>query len=242
MSEQDDNEKYRIYSEAGILSILRSMMRSNSLATCHFGHSGSLILTTVIDVDTEEGEMVLDYGADEASNQRALKANELDVVAFLDHVKIQFVCSGIEKIQFEGRDAFLTRIPETLLRIQKREHYRISIPAAPAVKCTISLPAGSKPATVEVILHDISCGGVAVIGSQSSINFETGAIYRNCLIALPEVGAATVNLQVQHVSEISHGSGRRARCAYVDTSDNALSLIQRYINKLELERKRKSSF
>jgi flagellar brake protein len=239
MSEQDDNEKYRIYSEAGILSILRSMMRSNSLATCNFGHSDSFILTTVIDVDAEEGEMVLDYGADEASNQRALKANELDVVAFLDHVKIKFVCNGIEKIQFEGRDAFLTRIPETLLRIQKREHYRVNTPAIPAVKCVISLPEGSQPAAVEVILHDISCGGAAVIDAQSSVNFETGAIYRDCLIALPEVGTATVNLQVQHVSESSPGSGRRARCAYVDTPDNVLSLIQRYINKLELERKRK---
>ena len=39
-------------------------------------------LTTVIDVDAEKGEMVLDYGADEAFSQRALKANELDVVAF----------------------------------------------------------------------------------------------------------------------------------------------------------------
>jgi flagellar brake protein len=80
---------------------------------------------------------------------------------------------------------------------------------------------------------------VAGVHSKSSVNFETGAIYRDCLIALPEVGTATVNLQVQHVSEISHGSGRRARCAYVDTPDNVLSLIQRYINKLELERKRK---
>ncbi len=239
MSKQDDNEKYRIYSEAGILSILRSMMRSNCLATCNFGQDGSLMLTTVIDVDAEEGEMVLDYGADEASNQRALKANELDVVAFLDHVKIQFVCDGIERIQFEGRDAFLTRIPETLLRIQKREHYRVNTPAIPAVKCTISLPKEIKPATAEVILHDISCGGVAVIDAQSSVNFETGALYRDCLIALPGVGTATVTLQVQHVSEISGGSGRRARCAYVDVPDNVLSLIQRYINKLELDRKRK---
>ncbi len=53
MLEQDDDEKHRIYSEAGILSILRSMMRNNSLATCYFSHSNSYILTTVIDVDVE---------------------------------------------------------------------------------------------------------------------------------------------------------------------------------------------
>lgn len=95
------------------------------------------------------------------------------------------------------------------------------------------------PATVEVILYDISCGGMAVIDAQSRVTFETGAIYRDCLVALPGVGAAKVNLLVQHVSEIPHGNGQRARCVYVDPQESVLSMIQRYINKLELERKRK---
>lgn len=239
MLEQDDNEKYRIYSEAGILSILRSMMRNSSLATCYFSHSNSYILTTVIDVDAEQGEMVLDYGADEAANQEALKANKLDVVAFPDQVKIRFVCEGIEKIQFEGRAAFLTQIPETLLRIQRREFYRVDTPRTVPIKCVIPLPEGHTPAAIEVILHDISCGGMAVIDAQSRVNFETGAIYRDCLVALPEIGTAKVNLQVQHVTEIPCENGQRARCAYADPQENVLSMIQRYINKLELERKRK---
>ena len=239
MLEQDDDEKYRIYSEAGILSILRSMMRNNSLATCYFSHSASYILTTVIDVDAERGEMVLDYGVDEAVNQEALKANKLDVVAFPDQVKIRFVCEGIEKIQFEGRSAFLTQIPETLLRIQRREFYRVDTPRTAPIKCVIPLAEGHTPATVEVILHDISCGGMAVIDAHSRVNFEVGAIYRDCLVALPEIGTAKINLQAQHVSEISHENGQRARCAYVDPQENVLSMIQRYINKLELERRRK---
>jgi c-di-GMP-binding flagellar brake protein YcgR len=239
MLEQDDDEKYRIYSEAGILSILRSMMRNNSLVTCYLGHSDSHILTTIIDVDAEQGEMVLDYGVDEAANQRALKADKLNVIAFPDHVKIQFVCEGIEKIQFDGRAAFLTRIPETLLRIQRREFYRVDTPRTVPIKCVISLPKGSTPATVEVILDDISCGGMAVIDTQSRVNFETGAIYRDCLVALPEIGTAKINLQVQHIAEIPHGNGQHARCIYVDPQENVLSMIQRYINKLELELKRK---
>ncbi len=42
------------------------------------------MLTSVIHVDADEGEMVLDYGTDEASNQRALKTDTLSIVAFLD--------------------------------------------------------------------------------------------------------------------------------------------------------------
>ena len=94
-----------------------------------------------------------------------------NVVAFLDHVKIQFVCNGIEKIQFEGRDAFLTRIPETLLRIQKRENYRVNTPAIPAAQCTISLPKDINPPTAELSLHDIRCVGVPLIVAHLPCKF-----------------------------------------------------------------------
>lgn len=234
------NDKYRIHSDVEIFYILRSMMRSNAMTTCYFGHDDGFILTTIIDVDAERGEMVFDYGADETSNQQALKANKLNVSAFLDQVKIQFVCHGIEKIQFEGRSAFRTRIPENLLRIQKREYYRIDTPTINPLKCVIPLLEGG---TAEVILQDISCGGMAVVDPDGKINFERGAIYRDCVIELSGVGTIKVNLKVQMVSEIAQRNGMKCQRAGVefadDTQEKVLSLVQRYITKLEIERKRK---
>ena len=80
---------------------------------------------------------------------------------------------------------------------------------------------------------------MTVIDTESKVGFQAGEVYHACLLALPEMGTAEVGLQVQHVSEIAEGKGQRARCAYVDVPENTLSLIQRYINKLELERSRK---
>ncbi|MDE2365900.1 MAG: flagellar brake protein [Betaproteobacteria bacterium] len=236
----DIYEKCRIYSASGILSILQSMIQNKSLATCSFGRADSLILTSVIGIDAKRGEMVLDYGADEASNQRALKAGKLNVVTFLDQIKIQFVCDGIQKILFEGRNAFNARIPETLLRMQKRDHYRVVTPTITPVKCAIPLREDGMPA--EVILQNISCGGMAVIDTKSEVNFQIGATYRNCLLALPGIGTAKVNLRIQHVSKILQRNGlmcQRARCEYIDTQENMLSMIHRYITRLELEQKRK---
>ncbi len=237
----DNDQKYRVHSKTAILSLFRSMMRSKSLIACYFDHGNRFILTTVIDVDAEQGKMVLDYGADEESCRLALKAERLNVVGFLDQVRIQFVCEGVGKIQFGQYDAFLAPIPEALLRMQKREYYRITIPINAPVKCVVPLPVADRP-RVEIILQDISCGGMAVIDHHSNIDFQVGDIYQDCLVPLPEIGTARVNLKVQHVSEISHRDGlrlQRARCAYIDTRETMLSLIQRYINKLELEQRRK---
>ena len=94
----DNDQKYRVHSKAAILSLFRSMMRSKSLITCYFDHGNRFILTTVIDVNAEQGKMVLDYGTDEESCRLALKAERLNVVGFLDQVRIQFVCEGLGKI------------------------------------------------------------------------------------------------------------------------------------------------
>lgn len=236
------NERYRVNSDVEIFYILRSMIRSDAMVTCYFGHDDGFILTTIIDIDAEAGEMLLDCGVNDESNRQALKANKLNVVAFLDQVKIQFVCHGIEKVEFEGRNAFRTRIPESLLRIQKREYYRIETPTINPLKCVIPLPEGNVPDTAEVILHDISCGGMAVVDPDGKVNFELGTIYRDCFLDLPGIGTVKVNLQVQMVSEIAQRNGmkcQRAGVEFADTQEKVLSLIQRYITKLEIERKKK---
>jgi len=236
----DSNEKYRIYSKNGILSVLRLMIRNNSLATCYVGQSGRFFLTTVLSLDTQRNELVLDYGPDDVVNQRALKTNNLSIVAFPNKVKIEFVCPRIEKTQFEGRNAFLAQIPESLLHIQKREYYRIATPTVAPVKCAIPLPEGELRPTV-VVLQNISCGGMAVVDYECRVSFQKKAIYRNCLIRLPGVGTVKVNIRIQRVEIQQADSLKRQRvsCEYVDTEEIMLSMIQRYINKLELEKKRK---
>lgn len=43
----DNDEKYRIFQEKGIASILRSMKHHNTLATCYFDDSDDFMLTTI---------------------------------------------------------------------------------------------------------------------------------------------------------------------------------------------------
>lgn len=236
----DQDEKYRVHSKTGILFVLRSMMRNKSLLACYFDHNSHSILTSVINVNAERDEIILDYGVDEESCQQALSAAKLNVIGFLDQVKIQFVCHGMRKVEFEKRDAFLARLPDVLLRIQKREYYRIHIPPGSSVKCVIPVTGGDHTCPAEVVLQDISCGGMAVINDRSNIDLETGVIYRDCLVTLPEIGTARVNLQIQDVSEMAGRAGLKrqsARCEFVDTQESMLSMVQRYINRLELEQK-----
>ncbi|SEA58823.1 flagellar brake protein [Nitrosospira multiformis] len=241
----DNNKKYRISSKSGILSVLRVMIRNNSQATCYFGDAGSFFPTALLNLDSQRGEMVLDYGPNEEINQQALQIEKWNVVAFPNQVKVQFSCQQIGKTEFEGRNAFLAQIPESLLRMQKREYYRVATPTTAPVKCVIPLLLGKSPSTVEVLLQDLSCGGMAVIDSNGRSNFEEGSVYENCCIVLPDIGTVNVSMRIIRVEPADTGfvhdlQSQRVSCEFADAGENALSLIQRYITRLELEQKRAS--
>ena len=240
----DNNKKYRISSKSGILSVLRLMIRNNSQSTCYFGDASSFFPTALLNLDSQRGEMVLDYGPNEEINQQALQVEKWNVVAFPNQVKVQFSCQQIGKTEFEGRNAFLAQIPRSLLRMQKREYYRVATPTTAPVRCAVPLPEEKSPSTVEVFLQDLSCGGMAVIDSNGRGNFEEGSIYENCCIVLPDIGTVNVSMRIIRVEAADTGlvhdlQSRRVSCEFVDAGENVLSLIQRYITRLELERKRK---
>ena len=235
----EGSERYLIHSKIEILFILRAIMQRNMLVTlCFTQGSTDRILTSVLDVDAERGKMVVDYGRNEELNVKALMARELTFITSLDQVKIQFVCHGIEKIQFEGRNTFSVSTPERLLRMQRREYYRIAAPVNDPPKCTIPLPAVHSAAELDLL--DISCGGIAIIDYGPTSEFAPGATYETCRIMLPDVGTLNIALQVKSTFEATLKNGltrRRAGCEFVAMPENMLAVIQRYIFKLERERK-----
>ena len=232
-------DKFCIDSNIEIIYILRSMMKANALTTLTFGNSDGFILTNIIDIDLKHREVIFDYGTDQASNRCALKADKFNVFTLLNRVEIQFVCHDIEKIKFEGKNAFRARIPESLLRLQKREHYRIDMPVNRSLKCKVPLPEG---VYAEVILQNISRGGIAVLDPDHRVDFESGADYRGCFLDLPSIGTIKLNLQVKSVSEITQRGGVKCLRAGLqfdeDTEEKTLSMIQRYVMQLQMERKR----
>ena len=235
----EEVDKFCVHSDIEILYTLRSMMKSNVLTTLTFDNSDGFILTTIIDIDLKHRELIFDYGTDGASNRCALRANKFNVFTLLNRVEIQFVCHDIEKIKYEGKNAFRVRIPECLLRLQKREHYRIDMPTNRLLKCKVPLPEGDY---AEVLLQNISRGGMAVLDPDHRVDFESGADYRGCLLDLPSIGTIKLNLQVKSVSEITQRGGIKCLRAGLqfddDTEEKTLSMIQRYVMQLQMERKR----
>jgi len=235
-----DQNRYLLYSRLEIAMILNTLCKAGTMVTAYFDGGNDFILTSVAAVRPEQGLVFVDYGADGDANQRALKAREITFVAAHERIKIQFVAESLRPARVGGRDVFSLAIPPTLLRLQRREYFRITTPLTKPLVCII--PPQPKRVSVpsQVAIVDISCGGIALIDPTEPAEIETGARFRGCRILLPELGEVTANIVVRSTFEVTYRNGvkhRRAGCEFIDMRERDRALIQRYISRLERERK-----
>ena len=235
-SNQDDN-RFLVHNPLEIVRTLRGLISRRAMVSAFFNPGNELLLTSVLDVEPDDNAVLLDYGSNDVLNRRILASEKIIFVTSLDSVKIQWVSNKIENATFEGGDAFRTAIPSKILRLQRREYYRLTTPVVSPLKCKMPISEGR---TVEVALADISAGGIGVvIAPPLGMIFEVGSVFPGCRVELPGVGTAEFTISIQSTWEVTLRNGSkslRAGCEFMDMRPGIQSLIQRYIIKLERER------
>jgi c-di-GMP-binding flagellar brake protein YcgR len=239
----DEFSQYLLHSKGEMLPIFRRLAEHASQITMIFNEGRDIVLTSVM--ESGPSGLILEYGADAAMNRKALLASKLFCDTQLDKVKIQFIVSGLTSVDYKGRPAFRAALPESLLRLQRRESYRLVLPVLQRLKCKIHFPSvEGKDHVIEADVADISGGGVCLVGIPSSLPFELDMEFPKSHIELPEVGLVTATLRLRNIKEVtSHTGGRRQiiGCQFVGLLGPTETLIQRFIMKIERERKVRES-
>lgn len=235
-----------VRSKKEIVTILLNIMRRHTLVSLYFAEGREFVLTSVLDVDTVTGAVLFEYGTDEGANQRAVQGNKIVFVTREEGVKIQFVASKLEKAAFDGSRAFRIKLPDALLRVQRREHYRLKTPIVNPVKCMLPVPAELAYAKAELhlTLHDISIGGVSLVGYPLDLKLMPGMVFSGCRLDIPAVGSIWATLIVSNVFDVTLKNGNRSKrvgCRFVDLPSGDQMKIQRYITSVERERNAKLS-
>ena len=242
LEQADDYSQYLLFSRSEILAVLRTLIQKNAMITVHFDQGRSFLLTSMISLAAENTGFFLDIGSDDEMNRRALKAKKLIFTALIDKVKIQFSLEKIILVQHDGRPSFYGRIPEKLLRLQRREYFRLSTPIANPLKLhtTLPRPDGSLM-QIEFPLIDISGGGVGLtVSLEQAQLFQRGDLLVDCRLMLPNEGLLVTTLCVRNMFNVTTRSGAhyvRVGCEFTDMPPARLTLVQRYITRVERERK-----
>lgn len=235
-------EKYVVRGKREIVAILHQLQASVSLITAFFNEGKEMLLTSLLAANDDRA--IIDFGADHDTNRKALAADRIFCVASHEKVRIQFELGRLKEINYDGGPAFSAPLPRSILRLQRRDFFRLAMPIARPLKCLIPrIDEQGSAETIEASIVDISGGGLALTVPEG-LAFERDMEFPDCRIDLPEVGTIAMTLQARNVFEVDLRSGlrvRRAGCAFVKPAGAMLALIQRYIMKVERERKARES-
>lgn len=238
----ENQSPYQVESRREILALLKGFKEKNQLISMMINGGSEVFITSVLHVDDANNLLIIDSAPDAQANQRIIEASSVFFDGLLDRISIQFSSSRVQRIQFENRPALQMPIPVNLIRLQRRENYRINTPVSKPVKCHVPIVLEEIKKEYKFSLVDISCGGIALLDDQRTLEISIGKNYANCVIDLPGVEAIELGLQIRNAQELILLNGkttRRVGCAFFNLSSRDLTSVQRYIMKLERERNAK---
>lgn len=243
---KEDLSPYILRGRTEILALLNTIAEQNLLTTVSFVSGPDAVseffVGSILEVDEHDNQLILDPAQNPAINLAVTRAQNIKLETLLDKIRISFTLEALQFCMHEGRHALRASIPDRMVRLQRREHFRVPIPVMHPVECTITLDQPDGAVALTLKPADLSFGGMGLFDDQVRLNSTVGHHYKNCRINLPGVGVIFADLQVTNAQQVSLPGGQtrhRIGLGFLKLSNATGTLLQRYI--LSLERNRNAS-
>lgn len=236
---------YLIHNPLEIAFQLRALQRQGTVISLYIGDGQQFFLTRLLTIDEQGGHIVLDASQHTALIIKACDTDRITLSATVDRIKVQIRPDHLQAATYQDRPALIAPLPKQMLRLQRREFFRVETPRISPVRCQLAQRRPSGVQVHDLPLFDISGGGMALIGNvELADQFSLGELFTECRLEIPGESVLSVNLRVREVLKIETINGDhqlRLGCEFVGLPGTRLALIERYITKLERERKAKES-
>lgn len=241
-----DFAQFFLHTRREILFYLNLLTKRRSLFTAYMNEGKRFFLTAIVAVDEPGGLIFLDPSHAEESNIEATSAERITLVANLDSVKIQIRLPRLQVASYQNQNVLAVALPENILRLQRREFFRLEPPVSKPIHCKLAVEdAMGLQKTFELQLSDISGGGFCLISPTTLAEyFPRNAMFQQCRLEIPGDGVIQVNIRVRKTVEMSDRNGQhnlRIGCEFVNLPGARLAFIERYIARIERERKARDS-
>ncbi len=241
MLDPDKFPSYQIHNAKEVALLMQTLKDKRALLTAYIDGGPFSFVTVVLGVVQDHGGIILDASGDEKINARALAAENLVCASRVDGVRVQFSARAPVEFPYDGYLAIRCDLPDIALRLQRRESFRQPVPLSNPVTCTIMIDSGDGAKhTASVRVLDISNDGIGIVASSELSVFEPGTMFENCILTIPDTGSTDVVLQLRNVYKIRNprgGESFRAGCQFVNLPNRIVTQIQRYIYKVERDRR-----
>ncbi len=227
--------RYRLGDPREIGFHVDGLIKRGQTVSVYYGGAGQFVLSMLLDRSADGTRLVFDTGSVEGANEALLRAQRLLFVAAPDGIKVQFSTGPARRIEYGGGAAFVTAPPTELIRLQRREAFRVLMPLK-GPTCTALIE--GKRVSLEV--YDLSVAG---IGFDMDVALPVLALgHRIDLLELdlPDIDPLVLACEIRHVTRTQSNYGDKERwrigARFEGIGPALQARIQRYLVKVERER------
>ncbi|MDR1229634.1 MAG: flagellar brake protein [Azoarcus sp.] len=240
---EDELEHYLLRGRQQIRHLLQDMIDARALISVHILPGALSFLSTLITLSEDEEWLFLDASPNETLHRRALEAERLLCITQLNKIRIQFRVPNGTEVLVDGHIALAAPIPLEILRLQRRDAFRLVVPISHKLKCL--LPESERETdetenhgrTIEVSVIDLSASGLSLELPASKTAPGVGDIIDGCHLKLPGE-RVNVSLEVRNHGRRILSDGKevlRLGCSFIALPVHIANQIQRYIYQTERE-------
>lgn len=182
LSEAEIEERFHLNGRTAIQFTLAGFAEQKESFSVQFDENREHFLTTLLAVDAAHGWLIIDCSGSAELNKRFPDSRHNIFVARPGGVHVQFSSGPARPVTFEGAPAFAVDLPKFIMRLQRRESFRIETPRTRPLQFHARLPSGQQ---MTLPARDISVAGIGLT-SGSDHGLSQGMTLANCRFSLPE--------------------------------------------------------
>lgn len=233
-----DLNPYKVHSRREIASLLRAIHEQRQLVRVLMDGIGEASMTTLLEVDEAGDSVIFDVPPDDGVAAHLMRSHNVSFETMLDNIRIVFFATTISTCVHANLPALSMPLPTSLIRLQRREFYRVATPLAAPVRCTIQVMDEESGQPIIFPLQNVSGGGIAILDERRLLDATIGRNYKDCQVFLPGSTVIITTVEIRNLQEIVLDNGKvlnRLGCVFLGLPKPMLAVIQRYITKLERE-------
>lgn len=242
---EPEDSPFRVHSKVEIVALLNRLQDKNQQLTIKSDNGLDSILSVILDINDARNEIIIDASKSQTTNENITRSSRLFVEALYNNIRITFETKNARLIDYSGHTALIIAIPASLVRLQRREAFRVNTPILQPLHCTFELDIeDNQTRKFATVLKDISIGGVGLVDENCLIEVSIGQKCTHCILQLSNTVNVEVDLEIRDVRDVKLTSGKVVRklgCSFINLSNRTEAVIQRLIMQLERNQNAKNS-
>jgi c-di-GMP-binding flagellar brake protein YcgR len=235
---ESEDAGYQVSSKREIIALLSTMMKENLELSIRLKDMEEAIATSILRM--EEDVMFVKAAPTPSLNKAIVESSDVVFAANPRNALIKFSAKQVRHT--EAHEQFLAlkvAIPDQLVRIQRREFFRIAVPSTSSLRCKIRFTSPDGQFNlVWVAISNISAGGIGIIDKSASVPLQVNTVYDDCHLELGVATTVPVRLKIRSFKkeeQLNESYAHHFGCEFVETPRAVLASIQKFILQLERE-------